>query len=1275
MAASHLSFLKSTLVFSFLLLNMIMKAQPSLKVDTIYLNGTPVSKVRSSYNGEVWFLDKNASPQIYRINREGQLKNRSSDFVVQLQSAITDFVCVDTNEIIIGTDSNFTFYYKHGAFYQIGTNNGLLANENHVNSLFLKHNLLKQYGDTVFYEMVFGISTNVKAYWSDAIIDEYTDLDGTYYRYDNKKFLSKNDPFVLNIPRAEASHPSYCNLGGGIREFGDFSFTDYGNLNCSNIVEWTNGSYIFAWLGFDKGYVIKAFYTNELYRYLTSQKIHAIVDFSDNYALIAADSGLYYSNSHNDPHKIDLGIGNFTAYDVEVWQGTVYVASSIGLLKLINTNCAEYHLVFDQDKQYVDTEISEAVKFEPVLSADSKMYSWDFGDASTSFSKFPSHIYSSPGNYKVQLIASNGFCSDTAYGFVTAYVGSEVSESAYDQYFSITGSNYANTSEMLNIADLDGDLQADLLFPQNAILKLTNKDTLVVGPVEWNPEVIPEGEYFNTWIVNCLVGDFNNDGLNDIVAGTRIFINRGDFNFQVMQYDASEPEFLQFPAHCLLDFDNDGKLDIALGYNSKLAVYLNRGSFTFEKVWLNLPEYAGSISGIKWFDIDNDDDNDLIVSGISKNNFFINNNGHYNPQEFAELSGISIDYIFPVDLNNDRNLDLYFRSGNRNYLFLGNADTPILNEKTWLTNERNLYQYNGQSAAMGVTYADFDNNGHIDFFKNALDNSKSSLFMNYGNMIFKNDEHNPFSTDLCDYVKTIASADISDDGKVDILFDHTDYFTKEDYIFLNNTPSDHNWIKFHLYGSMSNLNAIGTKVFIKTQNGGVKSWQYRFIESVHSDHAQNGYEVHFGLGDADVVDTLEILWPSGERNYYTNLVADSTYYIVEPLIGYHGDTLICENENTVFQMPVAKSVTYEWLLNNNPVGQGTSKLRVDQPGVYQCIIHYPSFTDTTNAVRIYHKEVTPSIIMFENDSIFCPEDSIRIISASHPGASYSWMINGMRDTAKTQYYLYVTDTTSVQQMLTNSLNCSDTSNVLVPRHFPSPQIHFNLPVDFCEGDSTEVIIDPILSSYLWSNGDTTHSTMVYENDTLSVTVWNEYGCISVDTVHQIVWPLPYVNLGEDVVIEYNETHYSYNCSSEPYLFSWNDSSNLCFRGFSGLELNIGKHDFMLEVTSEHGCVNNDTLLIEVVLSKENAGLNQENLVVFPNPSNGEFNIYLNGKLLGRNTCIEIINMDGDLVAMECYEVLVPLIVTFQVPYLSSQSYIIRVTNNGYQENDRLLIIK
>ncbi len=48
------------------------------------------------------------------------------------------------------------------------------------------------------------------------------------------------------------------------------------------------------------------------------------------------------------------------------------------------------------------------------LSIDADMYLWDFGDSTTSTNSNPSHIYNTPGNYTVTLIArSNLGCSDT----------------------------------------------------------------------------------------------------------------------------------------------------------------------------------------------------------------------------------------------------------------------------------------------------------------------------------------------------------------------------------------------------------------------------------------------------------------------------------------------------------------------------------------------------------------------------------------------------------------------------------------------------------------------------------------------------------------------------------------------------------------------------------------------------------------------------------------------------------------------------------------------
>jgi gliding motility-associated-like protein len=51
-------------------------------------------------------------------------------------------------------------------------------------------------------------------------------------------------------------------------------------------------------------------------------------------------------------------------------------------------------------------------------SSNANTYQWDFGDGNRSSENNPSHIYSSPGTYTVTVLATNGVCSDIAYGLV-----------------------------------------------------------------------------------------------------------------------------------------------------------------------------------------------------------------------------------------------------------------------------------------------------------------------------------------------------------------------------------------------------------------------------------------------------------------------------------------------------------------------------------------------------------------------------------------------------------------------------------------------------------------------------------------------------------------------------------------------------------------------------------------------------------------------------------------------------------------------------------------
>jgi hypothetical protein len=55
-------------------------------------------------------------------------------------------------------------------------------------------------------------------------------------------------------------------------------------------------------------------------------------------------------------------------------------------------------------------------------------------------------------------------------------------------------------------------------------------------------------------------------------------------------------------------------------------------------------------------------------------------------------------------------------------------------------------------------------------------------------------------------------------------------------------------------------------------------------EEIHSGGSylsQNDTRVHFGLGTANRIDRVEIIWPSGKVEKLSNLAADRFYFLLE----------------------------------------------------------------------------------------------------------------------------------------------------------------------------------------------------------------------------------------------------------------------------------------------------------------------------------------------------------------------------------------------------------
>lgn len=215
-------------------------------------------------------------------------------------------------------------------------------------------------------------------------------------------------------------------------------------------------------------------------------------------------------------------------------------------------------------------------------------------------------------------------------------------------------------------------------------------------------------------------------------------------------------------------------------------------------------------------------------------------------------------------------------------------------------------RYEDRSAAAGLTErfhagsmaaGDFDNDGDIDVF---ILNQVGSLplqpayLCNQGNGTFKrvadneglnlkimgNVQIKDFSLFTC-----VAVADLNNDGFLDIYtaLDASENADRSlDQIgvpvhYFRNNGNGNNWIHIHLVGTTSNRDAIGARVIL---TAGGKS-QMREANGRMGRTAQHSKRLHFGLGQASTVSSIQIYWPSGNIQTLSNMAVNQILTITE----------------------------------------------------------------------------------------------------------------------------------------------------------------------------------------------------------------------------------------------------------------------------------------------------------------------------------------------------------------------------------------------------------
>ncbi len=403
-------------------------------------------------------------------------------------------------------------------------------------------------------------------------------------------------------------------------------------------------------------------------------------------------------------------------------------------------------------------------------------------------------------------------------------------------------------------------------------------------------------------------------------GGLALYRNTGNGFKDITQEGGFDPA--QHAAACAAgDYDNDGRTDLAIAFDSGTRLFHNDGAARFKDV----TSAAGitpncEADGLAFIDYDHDGDLDLYVAsrgGRDCHNVLWRNNGNGTFTDWTGQAGVSDSSrsVAATDFNNDRAIDLVL-AGKKSRLLLNPREgkfqsvdpwpspqfgngiaTADFNKDGWmdialthptapgLTLWRNV---DGQklepvqlpklnwTRGYGVVAFDYDNDGWIDLAAvgETVDGTgEVRLFRNLGPKGFQD-----VTADTgLDKIKlksprAIVAVDYDGDNATDLLITQN----SAGPVLLRNVGANQNHsIRIALKGLNDNKSAVGTKmeVFAGPLSQKFEIGGFGYL-------GQSSTDLVVGLGQQKQVDVVRLLWPTGvvqdEINLATNKPAEIT---------------------------------------------------------------------------------------------------------------------------------------------------------------------------------------------------------------------------------------------------------------------------------------------------------------------------------------------------------------------------------------------------------------
>ena len=443
-------------------------------------------------------------------------------------------------------------------------------------------------------------------------------------------------------------------------------------------------------------------------------------------------------------------------------------------------------------------------------------------------------------------------------------------------------------------ADYDNDGDQDLFF-SNGASGLPYVNYLYQNNGDGTFTKITSGDIVNYNKISggSAWGDYNNDGYLDLYVAhandglnglpDKLYLNNGDGTFTDASAGDLTSTALPTATGGWADYDNDGYIDMVtsnvsnFGSPTNHKQYHNNQNGTFTSVSSNLTGGTSDLGGVAWCDYDNDGDMDVVmVAGSTSESTVLWTNTGTDFTSTTLASGPGAKAASWGDYDNDGDFDLYItaysqgsNNPDKNLFFRNDNGTLVQVTSGTIVNDAD-YSY-------GSAWGDYDNDGDLDLYvANDGDTLKCRLYINNGDGTFSSLQNSNI-VDSVFYARGCAWADYDNDGDLDMVIarDGPNYLFK-------NLESGNNWINIKLTGTDANKAAIGAVVKVKATINGSAVWQMRQVSSQTGYGGHDSFRLHFGLGDATLVDSVEIIWPgSGNVEYYTNLLTNSFYSFTE----------------------------------------------------------------------------------------------------------------------------------------------------------------------------------------------------------------------------------------------------------------------------------------------------------------------------------------------------------------------------------------------------------